>query len=863
MNLVKAGEKDNIFLYFTAFVLASTISFFIFRDTNFILHSLKEISFSKATLEKTDIHFRANLAYLVILFISLSTLINSFILRYIFVGQKLLTPHIRSFFIVLSAMIFPSIYLDVVRHETSFTTYLLSFGFISTLLVLLAQRNKIREHSSSNTISVLLFSFAISVLLSFIAGLYYETTTINKYILVQLPLFIILSITGFQFSNIKKCLSLYSGIITIISLFMLVFFILNDFRYFRTVSGSLHLLTTVSITVSIIIRGLSYYLTRFLHLNTQKITVPFLLLSAVFLWNTTFPYYVQSKDVFELANPANAMMNVFNFGKIPLVDFFTSHMLSEQWYGLLYFFLHGYDGSMDFMSYSFLNDIPVVLLVWYLLQKIFSNTVYALAFILFFPLSGLLFFKHIFICLAGFIILDKALNNRSTFQIFLFFTAIAFLIVWRLDTGIAFLYSLVLYLPFRLYTSPVKFNYRSIANASFGFLLLCCILVVFAVMLRGPEYLMNHFLSALHYVTRQQEHGLHLLAWSDTHHLYFLYIGLPLVALGSALFMAIQLKNTTDKSRFFLWQYSAFFLFTFLTNFQRSTVRHSFLMEMDNLLMSTFVLGMMLFIIGKFSDVNKPNRSFLLLYTGSFISIFSIKYHGISAEAPLNNLYKSFSDKTNLYSQNNKTRTIADTTFMATSVDSIRRFLDTNISTSSTFLDFSNTPLLYYYTQREIPGYFCQSLQNTVGDFSQLQHISKVKSMDVPIVIYSNSPPGWGDKIDDIPNMMRYYLINEFIYQNYRPYGVINQKEFWIKKDFAVKDSSMVSGIKEISNTALHYRYSSSRNAEYLLKTRPDFLEFFGNLKSKDTLSIELIFDLTSEFQENQKVFLLFSYQQA
>ncbi|MBK8820135.1 MAG: hypothetical protein IPN49_13995 [Saprospiraceae bacterium] len=63
----------------------------------------------------------------------------------------------------------------------------------------------------------------------------------------------------------------------------------------------------------------------------------------------------------------------------------------------------------------------------------------------------------------------------------------------------------------------------------------------------------------------------------------------------------------------------------------------------------------------------------------------------------------------------------------------------------------------------------------------------------------------------------------------------------------------MVSGIKEISNTALHYRYSSSLNAEYLLKTRPDFLEFFGNLKSKDTLSIELIFDLTSEFQEKPK----------
>ena len=220
---------------------------------------------------------------------------------------------------------------------------------------------------------------------------------------------------------------------------------------------------------------------------------------------------------------------------------FALQLSGTDVWSYIVFFFQAEDGIRDLVRSRGLGDVykRQVLLVWYLLQKIFSNTVYALAFILFFPLSGLLFFKHIFICLAGFIILDKALNNRSTFQIFLFFTAIAFLIVWRLDTGIAFLYSLVLYLPFRLYTSPVKFNYRSIANASFGFLLLCCILVVFAVMLRGPEYLMNHFLSALHYVTRQQEHGLHLLAWSDTHHLYFLYIGLPLVALGSALFLSL------------------------------------------------------------------------------------------------------------------------------------------------------------------------------------------------------------------------------------------------------------------------------------------------------------------------------------
>ena len=110
--------------------------------------------------------------------------------------------------------------------------------------------------------------------------------------------------------------------------------------------------------------------------------------------------------------------------------------------------------------------------------------------------------------------------------------------------------------------------------------------------------------------------------------------------------------------------------------------------------------------------------------------------------------------------------------------------MDENLSEEQTFLDFSNNPMLYYYCQRSVPSYFCQSLQNTVTDFQQLSQLNKIDTSLVPIVIYQNIPRGWGDQTDDVPNNMRQYLIAEFIYQHYEPYTVINHKAIWTTKSF-------------------------------------------------------------------------------
>ena len=59
------------------------------------------------------------------------------------------------------------------------------------------------------------------------------------------------------------------------------------------------------------------------------------------LFTIYHPIIDQSTEMFELANPSISQMRIFAFSEIPFVDFMSSHMFSEQFYGLLYNFIFG------------------------------------------------------------------------------------------------------------------------------------------------------------------------------------------------------------------------------------------------------------------------------------------------------------------------------------------------------------------------------------------------------------------------------------------------------------------------------------------------------------------------------------------
>ena len=98
-----------------------------------------------------------------------------------------------------------------------------------------------------------------------------------------------------------------------------------------------------------------------------------------------------TNEMFETANPANAVLRSFRFGEIPFFDYIHSHMLSETFFGFLYVLINGFNGTMDFMAYDFLHFVIFTLLAYYFLKKITSQPLFSFLVCLLFPFVNVVF----------------------------------------------------------------------------------------------------------------------------------------------------------------------------------------------------------------------------------------------------------------------------------------------------------------------------------------------------------------------------------------------------------------------------------------------------------------------------------------
>ncbi|MDD3877000.1 MAG: hypothetical protein PHT69_10290 [Bacteroidales bacterium] len=503
------------------------------------------------------------------------------------------------------------------------------------------------------------------------------------------------------------------------------------------------------------------------------------------------PFIIQTTETFEIANPINSMLRVFKFGQLPFVDFMSSHMLYEQWYGYLYIHIFGYTGSIDFMAYEFLNNIIFLLTLWIFLNKLFNIPTFSLLYILAFPFLNTVFFSPIFLTVILFFFMLKLLEKQNTFRYFLFFSSVCVLFIWRLDTGSAAILTAFIFFPLVVMCKQLKLKFKPFIKGLALSLLLPLFFLGVAFVLRSPEYVINNMKAALHYISAQQAHGFSVLSHLKTQQFYIYHVFLPffgLIALCIALYKLYKLNNDhiSFKTERFLLLSSVFFFIIYFANFQRGLVRHSFVENTELYLVSLYFLASALFILHFFSK-KTPGQLTMIFLPLTFVLYLFLKFFPISET-------HSFLDKvitenalihldSTLHENKFKGRVIKDDAFNENTFTDLKAFFDKNLTPKQTFLDFSNTPALYFYCGRYIPGYFNQNLQNIVTDFLQIDLLKSLSPEKTPLVIYSNYPPGWFDATDGIPNSMRYYVLAEYVYKNYEPLCVVNNKSIWSVKD--------------------------------------------------------------------------------
>jgi len=511
------------------------------------------------------------------------------------------------------------------------------------------------------------------------------------------------------------------------------------------------------------------------------------------------PFPEQSEDFFELGNIANAQMLMFEYGKLPMVDFFTSHMFSEQFYGIIYHLTHGYDGSADFLAYIFFHKALSYFLIFYFSSKLFKHWGVSLLLVLCMPYLNLLFGFYLIFSVLALLACISVLKSPSVRNHLLVFITLIGLVVWRLDTGVAALTASVLFLPLAYFTERIRPDWKRWFKAAGLTASGILILVLLAVALRSPEYIYDNFITALHYVAGNQAHGYSVVSSTYNHHFRIILFLLPIIAL-ILLFLSLTRLRKSVSPKMNLTLYGAvFFFLVFLSNFPRGLVRHGFVEGRDYYYTSTFFLALALFAMSYFKGSRTAVRYSIFCLT-LLLSLFSVRYFPLpEGKSPIEKFFTDspLIDIDAMAGKIEEGRVIGHEVFAKERYEDLEAFLDATLSADQTFLDFSNSPMLYFYTGREVPAYFAQSLQNSIDDFTQLNHLERVDTNRVPVVIYSHSPPNWFDATDGVENAMRYYLVAEYIFKYYRPLKTINGLNVWVVKsqtsDFRLDENDPLS----------------------------------------------------------------------
>jgi len=846
--------------------LVSTLLHFFFGEYSFDLTDLSSVQISRATLDAADVSKRISFFYKLLgLFLLLMLVvyclvffakkkwgihpnqekalillaITGFLLRISSVygiqcdnGANLIT----GFFVAVIGLSILSRHRNLFRIATNFTFFfgvaIMSMITLGALLFLFNSNQFVQENSSLLFFVLLLVSIGLTAVIK-----QKKRLKLRMLFLYSTPLCLV-------------------PILIFISIELLFYFKLHHdiFIPFKWIFIGLWTLLAIGIWGFLKLKKPTFSVTSLVHI----FYAPSALL--VFLLFTQYsPILAHPKEMFELANPAIAQMRLFAFAEIPIVDFMSSHMLSEQFYGFIYHLIFGFDGGLDFLSYQFFYNTIFYFIVYVFLKKVFNSGALALLFLIAFPLVSSLFYTHLFSSVLIFFIVQNILNSQTVKHYYLLGTLLVIMCFWRLDLGVSTIMSAIVYILIGFFVSRKKIEFLTLLKAVGIFGATCLFGVLIVLFFREREDVLVNVNNFFHYISANQAHGLSVVARNYGQQFFMHHILFPMGSILTLLFSIYTLrsrgKELTSAAKYAL-NASIFLFLVYLANFQRGLVRHSFAEHTDSFLTSTFFIALALFIFSQIKHNVEPWKRYVYLFSSSFAIIFMLKYFAIDKNR---SGLDQFLEKTTLAnfdkkitSENYKGRITGKKEFSENNFVDLKRFLDGFISDEQTFLDFSNTPMLYYYCQRKVPSYFCQNLQNIVDDYLQLEQIKRIDPAQIPVVIYSNSPKNWWDNTDGVSNIMRQYLLAEHIHKNYKPFALINKHSVWVSK--ASELDNLGYQFDEDLNVPQTFNYQEAgwlinnyiekelSNAFEKLELNKDRLQIKGNkvILSTDNLGVEL-----------------------
>jgi hypothetical protein len=576
------------------------------------------------------------------------------------------------------------------------------------------------------------------------------------------------------------------------------------------------------------------------------------------------PIIKVSGEMFELGNELLPIMEFHKFGIIPIIEKFNSHMLSEIIFPMLYSIIHQ-TWNYDVLIYGFLHYAIYALIVYYFIYKYFNSAYLAILVLLFFPLLNEFIPLYHTIALVLIFMVNKFIREEAKFKNYLWlFGLVVFMIAWRIDIGyptlVATLFILLLFL---FKTNRLFFNLKYLLSSIFTYALLVIALLGSIALYRKIDVL-EKLSSTLNYFSSAQTYGHLALGDASTFtyklHYFIFPIGSVLLLVYLILKFDFFVNQTSKKEKYIAL---LFLILYYIMNFQRGLVRHS-LIEGDDLLTSSFIYLIIALSISLLSTDRFKNSSYVTL-------LFIMPVIIMACKVPLpdgsqKSLLEAFDAKIENFApinENDEKISRIDKTGDETQkkYGALISFFKTKLSNEETFIDFSNTPMLYFFTAKLSPSDFYQNPMTIHNDYLQNNFIKNLSKYNVPYMLFGKVNEDFFDNVDGVPNTVRHYKMADYFYKHYHPYAIIDGYRIWKKNDNTVEVNpntlyaDSIESITKIFDLKMlpfiwgaydkNEKTSSNNYNLQIIKPITDTIHYFilpknSHIKTKNTFTIEM-----------------------
>lgn len=794
------GRFFNQNTFTVLFYSALAIHFFT-RHYAFSLHSFGRI-ISQATLENISIGGRIDLFYILVIFFLVSFFILHFLMDKLELWLDEEDIKIINYF---SLMALGTILFNLVGMPAKKSIFFLVHLQIFVLVCAVIEKSMFRKKISCFPDYLWTILIVISLNYFFMAlAKFLPPVPINIHLpfciyLIGLRLAVVLiSLWLKDGSLFHKYLYLASTPLSALPLFfcltMETYLILNNRGFYSFVPYKIYVLELLILTAAGFI--LLFFRQKFTKVSISTIVFSFqfpLFLFGLFFCLLYQPFISEANEFYEAPNMTFMVQQLFEFGKIPFLESFSPHFLSDSFFPFIYAFINGFHGYA-ICIYNFLVPVFSVLFFYFFFNNILKEPLLGIYLIFltpfYFEFTGSfthhsLYFQgaytHWVAGIAIFLLIGVLKYNNYISYLALG-TYLVFAFLWRLDIGSAALISSFLclmlfrFLPekhFKINKKALGFSILLLASVLLGIVIIAAIMKQINLILLAKDFF--HLIAA----DPQNSGYVNLASYSKRYIFLFHYFVFPAALLLVLIYLLSDFRDILQSDYDRLYLGLLYFIFYYFVMFTRALVRHNILSDDDSFTGGIFYF---IFCAALFLILRKHNRilriSIFILAAALFMYIFKVP--ALRLDNP--NLYEKLATKEYVsFPLENKKIDRIQEYYFSKHFSGFKKFLDEHLDKSETFLDFSNSPMLYFYTHRVTPSYNCHPPSSLFDEYLQKRYIAELQKYKVPIAVFSN--PKGGLVFDGLPSNLRQYLVADYIYALYEPYCELDGLQLWVLKN--------------------------------------------------------------------------------